>query len=373
MVSILTNNSVDEPFARIARWLGRGFEELGVPFDVVYLEGPEGVSGNGVRTVRLGKRRSRSSILPITRYLREARPSYALVTPGHLSPFAIAAGRLAKVPVIPWEATILHFDLPTRGWTARALYYVQRLGYPGAPMVAAVSKDVETHFLERSFRQKPFYVLPNPVDPQELRALAGEGHRDEVFRFCALGKLRPQKGYDTMLRAFGRAKDALPPKWELIVMGEGELREELTAIAEEEGLAGHVRFEGYVENPYATLASADVFVHSARWEGCPVAVLEAVALGMPIVATDCPGGTRDILANGSGVLVPMDDPSALADALVTLAASDSLREELAVKARRQAEEFTPIRSAQRVLGLRDRIATHQYAPSDGGRGAQEPS
>jgi glycosyltransferase involved in cell wall biosynthesis len=355
VVSIITSNSVDQPFARLARWLGRGFHELDVRFDVVYLEGPEGISGDDVRMVRLGDLRARNSTRAIARYFRQARPAYALATPGHVSPFAILAGRLAKVPVIPWEATILHFDLPTGGWSVRALYCLQRLGYPGAPMIAAVSKDVETHFLERSFRRKPFYVVPNLVDPEELRALAGETNHGEAFRFCAVGRLTAQKGYDNMLRAFGMAKDRLPDPWELIVLGEGELRDELIAIADEEGLSDNVRFVGYVENPFALLASADVFVHSARWEGCPVAVLEAIALGLPAVATDCPGGTREILANGAGILVPMDDPQAFAEALVTTAGDESLREDLSAKARRQAEEFTPVRTAERVLRLRELV------------------
>jgi glycosyltransferase involved in cell wall biosynthesis len=355
VVSILTTNSVDQPFARLVRWLSRGFEELDVRFDVVYLEGPEGVVGNGVRTVRLGDRRARSSTLVLARYLRSARPAYALSTPGHVSPFAIAAGRLARVPVIPWEETILHFDLDTGGWATHALYYVQRLGYPGAPIVAAASEDVGTHFLERSLRRKPYYVLPNLVDPEELTALAGERHRNESFRFCAVGRLTRQKGYDIMLRAFGHARARLPNPWELLVLGEGELREELTAIAREQRISDNVRFVGYVDNPFSVLASADVFVHSARWEGCPVAVLEAIALGMPTVATDCPGGTRDILANGSGLLVPMDDPAELAEALVATATDESLRENLAARARQRAEEFKPVRAAERVLRLRDLV------------------
>jgi glycosyltransferase involved in cell wall biosynthesis len=355
VVSILTTNSVDQPFARLARWLGKGFHELDVRFDVVYLEGPAGITGEDVRTVRLGNLRARNSTRAIARYLRQERPTYVLATPGHVAPFAILAGRLTKVPVIPWEATILHFDLPTAGWSARALYYVQRLGYPGAPMIAAVSKDVETHFLDRSFRKKPFYVVPNLVDADELRALAGETNHGEVFRFVAVGRLTGQKGYDNMLRAFGLAKDRLPDPWELIVLGEGELRDELVALADEEGLGDNVRFPGFVDNPFALLASADVFVHSARWEGCPVAVLEAIALGLPAVATDCPGGTREILANGAGILVPMDDPRAFADAVVTTAGDEALRADLSAKARRQAEEFAPVRAAERVLRLRELV------------------
>jgi glycosyltransferase involved in cell wall biosynthesis len=352
---VITTNSTDQPFARLARWLAKGFHELDTRFDVVYLEGPAGITGDDVRTVRLGDIRARNSTRAIARYFRQEQPTFVLTTPAHVSPLAILAGRLTKVPVVPWEATILHFDLSGAGLSTRALYYLQRLGYPGAPAVAGVSKDVETHFLERSFRRKPFYVVPNLVDADELEKLAGERIPKEAFQFCAVGRLTAQKGYDNMLRAFGLAKDRLPTPWELIVLGEGELHDDLVGLAEREGIADNVRFLGYVDNPFSVLASSDVFVHSARWEGCPVAVLEAIALGMPSVATDCPGGTREILANEAGILVPMDDPHAFAEAVVRLATDESLRSELSKRARSQAEEFAPVRAAERVLRLRELV------------------
>ena len=356
MVSLLTPSSVDLPFSRLARWLGRGFDELDVRFDAVYLDGPKGTSGKTTRAVHLGERRSRASVPSLTRYLRQARPAFALVTPGQLSPFAILAGQLARVPVVPWEATILDFDRMNGTWAAHALYYIQRLGYPGAPMIAAVSQDVGTHFVARSFRKKPFDVVPNLVDAEEVRALAGtvESH-PEIFRFCALGRLTESKGYDNMLRAFSLAKDRLPDPWELVIVGGGDLHDELVALADEERLSANVRFVGYLDNPFEMVASSDVFVHSARWEGCPVAVLEAIALGLPSVATDCPGGTRDILANGAGLLVPTDDPRSLADALIRTAADDALRKDIAARARRQVDEFGPTRVAERVLQLRDTV------------------
>ena len=366
VVSLLTTSSVYQPFARLARWLGNGFEELGVRFDLCYLEAPEEVSNGGfVRTLRLGQRRSSRSIPTIAKYLRDSKPRLALATPGHLSPFAVVAGRLTGVPVVPWEQTILKFDLPTASWEAKVLYYIQRLGYPGAPAVATVSTDVAAHFQERSIRRQRCFDLPNFVDRNEVLELAGEGRGDNrVFRFCSLGRLSPQKGIDVMLRAFGRANDQLPRPWELVLIGTGELRDELRALAEAEGISSHVHFSGYVENPYQVLASAQVFVHSARWEGCPVAVLEAAALGLPTVATNSPGGTREILAEGAGILVPPDDPLAFAEALVAVANEEGLRKKLAVNASRRADAYAPVRIAERVLKLVEFVEERRHATSE---------
>jgi glycosyltransferase involved in cell wall biosynthesis len=324
-----------------------------VRYDVCYLEEPKESSGSSfVRTVRLGHRRSSRSLFTLARYLRDAKPRLALATPGHLSPFAVLAGRLAAVPVVPWEPTILKFYLPTAGWEVRILSYIQRLGYPGAPVVATVSKDVAVHFQERCIRPQRFYQLPNCVDKNEVTALAGERRSDDRrFRFCSVGTLTREKGVDVMLRAFGRANKDLPRTWELMLLGTGELRDELASLAEAEGISSHVHFRGYVENPYPILASAQVFVHSARWDGGPLAILEAAALGLPIVATNSPGGTREILTDEAGILVPPDDPDAFADALIVVASKKDLREELSLKAGQRADQYTPARIAERVLGL----------------------
>jgi glycosyltransferase involved in cell wall biosynthesis len=158
-----------------------------------------------------------------------------------------------------------------------------------------------------------------------------------------------------MLRAFGIARDSLPSPWELVILGTGELQEQLEALAASERISENVRFAGYVENPYPALATAHVFVHSARWEGFGVAILEAAALGLPIVATDCPGGPREILGGEAGILVPPEDPVALANALLAVAREKRLQHQLALKASRRADFYAPAHIARRVLELAERL------------------
>ena len=162
-------------------------------------------------------------------------------------------------------------------------------------------------------------VLPNPVDADRVRELARPlPSPGECFRFCSVGRLATQKGHDLLLRAFAIAAPQLG-EWECLVIGEGQRREELESLSEQLGLPSKVKFLGYETNPYPLIASADAFVHSARYEPFGVVLLEALALGCPVVAFACPGAPPDILANGEfGIAIPAENIREFADALVRI-------------------------------------------------------
>jgi glycosyltransferase involved in cell wall biosynthesis len=99
-------------------------------------------------------------------------------------------------------------------------------------------------------------------------------------------------------------------------VGDGKCRAELEKQATELGIGDVVRFTGFVENPYPYLAQADLFVHTSRWEGLGIVLVEALALGTPVVATDCPSGPSEVLDHGRlGHLVPVGDAEAIADCM----------------------------------------------------------
>jgi glycosyltransferase involved in cell wall biosynthesis len=144
-----------------------------------------------------------------------------------------------------------------------------------------------------------------------------------------VGRLEDAKDLPTLLRAFVEVRERLPTA-RLVVAGQGSRKDDLAALADELGIADSVRFPGYVDNAYGCMARADAFVLSSVHEGLPTVLLEALAVGTPIVSTDCPSGPREILVDGTyGPLVPVGDADALADAIVdTLAtppASGDLR------------------------------------------------
>jgi glycosyltransferase involved in cell wall biosynthesis len=107
-----------------------------------------------------------------------------------------------------------------------------------------------------------------------------------------------------------------PPGARLVIIGEGKERHRLAALAKQLGIAGRLDMAGFKANPFPYLARADLLVLSSRREGLPNALVEALALGISVVATDCSGGIRTLLRSGEvGCLVPVDDPRALANAM----------------------------------------------------------
>jgi glycosyltransferase involved in cell wall biosynthesis len=167
----------------------------------------------------------------------------------------------------------------------------------------------------------------------------------------AAGRLERQKDFPTLLRAFALLRAERPVR--LVVLGEGAWRERLAALAATLGVAADVDLPGFQPNPYPFLARTRVFALSSRWEGSPNVLTEAMALGTPVVATDCPSGPREILADGRyGPLVPMGDAPALAAALAR-----ALDEPLPSAVLKGAvRDYSAIESARRYLALLDRIA-----------------
>jgi glycosyltransferase involved in cell wall biosynthesis len=360
-VSFITWSSDSEPFGRIARWLAVGFEELGRSFDQVHLQEPAGISSRGsIRSVSLGRLRARASIPAIYRYLCTAKPRLALVAPGHISPFAVAAGRLAGIAVVPWEVTFMLLDLPERDPYLRVLPLLQRVTYRWAPLIAVVSQDVGTYCIGTfgGKRAKDIFELPNPVNPDEIRAAAADGATPTAdrVRFVAAGRLAHQKGFDVLVEAMALASSKILQPWELVILGDGPRRADLDRLIQLRGLADRIHMPGYSTNPYREIAAADVFVHPARWEGFGVVLTEAMCLGVPVITTDSRGGPRQIIDGGAaGLLVPPDDPAALAEGIVRLASDSSLRIQLREKGLERVEVYGPAAVASRLLVLADRV------------------
>jgi glycosyltransferase involved in cell wall biosynthesis len=137
----------------------------------------------------------------------------------------------------------------------------------------------------------------------------------------------------------------------LIILGEGEERRRLEAMIDAMGLAGDVDLRGFVENPYAYMSRADAFVLSSRWEGLPTVLIEALACGCPVVATDCPSGPREILQGGEyGALVPVGDAAALCDAMARVLKTSPSKEALREHAMRYSVDEA-VRQYIELLGL----------------------
>ncbi len=163
-------------------------------------------------------------------------------------------------------------------------------------------------------------IAPNPVVTPELYRLADEPVDHPWFApgqppvILGVGRLEPQKDFPTLLRAFALVHAERACR--LVILGEGAQRRELQALAGELGVGADLDMPGFVHNPYAFMRSARLFAFASRWEGFGNALVEALAVGTPVVSTDCPDGPSEILDGGRfGPLVAVGDPAALAGAM----------------------------------------------------------
>lgn len=194
------------------------------------------------------------------------------------------------------------------------------------------------------------HVVHNPVVTENMMALSKESVAhpwlaDKEFPvIVGVGRLEPQKDFATLIRALGHLR--AQRRCRLLILGEGSERAGLQALAAELGLSDCVDMPGFVANPYAYVARSDVFVLSSRWEGFGNVIVEAMALGVPVVSTDCPAGPREILDGGRlGRLVPIGDSVAMAEAIGGTLAQESNREQLVG----EAMKYTPKACANAYL------------------------
>lgn len=178
------------------------------------------------------------------------------------------------------------------------------------------------------FRNCKIEVIPNPVvlPPSFEEATHSQSTETTVV---AIGRLDRYKGFDILINAFSQCVTDRP-EWRLVILGEGPERKELERLLHERDLVGRVELPGRVQDVFPILSKAALFVLSSRYEGFPNALIEAMACGLPVIATDCPSGPAEIITNGvDGVLVPIEDVHAMAEAMGRLMDSNELRAHLA--------------------------------------------
>lgn len=276
-------------------------------------------------------------------FLRRERPDAVFAGPE----FANLLMAVALLAAAPFSSARLTAFFPS--YHAAAALRSAGLGSRIAPALTglvarratraiAVSGGVGRDLVARGFRDEQIAVIHNPLPPsrpaesgpQTWRAnLAAMGDGPVIV---TLGRLVPVKDHQTLLKAFSLLDPAKGHR--LVIFGEGPLRENLITQAAELGISDRTLFPGYVNDPAACYASADLFVLSSTSEGFGNVLIEAMAAGLPVVSTDAPYGPREILDDGRlGALVPVGDAPALARAIAeTLAKppqSDDLRKRAA--------------------------------------------
>lgn len=252
------------------------------------------------------------------------RPDVVVSLLTNVNVAGILATRGLDIPVVVSER--IH-PLATP-WGRRVL---RRLTYPMADVVVVQTEEA-ARAIRRLVGRAPVAVLPNPL-PAELQARDPRGRCNPAsrHRLVGMGRLERQKGFDLLIRIFYRLAQEFPD-WDLWIWGEGSQRRALEAQVVKLGLEPRVFLPGWTSEPWDELERADVFVLPSRWEGFPNALLEAMALGVPCVAYDCPAGPREITRGGQdAMLVPAEDELAMEDALRTLMTNEALRTDLGAR------------------------------------------
>ncbi|MCI0511147.1 glycosyltransferase involved in cell wall biosynthesis [Chromohalobacter marismortui] len=309
---------------RVMVTLANGFAARGVPVDLVVVaakgEYLADVSSR-VRLVELGATRVLFSLPALVRYLRRERPHALLSALNHANIIALWARKLSgtKIRLVVSERNTLSHDLSSDRFE-RVVPWLMRLSYPAADAIVAVSSGVADDLAQTvCLPRERIDVVYNPINTR-LAALCQAPLRHPWLKagqppvIVAAGRLTVQKDFATLIDAFAEVRRTHRAR--LVILGEGELRADLEARIDALGISDDVALPGFVDNPYPWMRQASLFVLSSAWEGFCNVLAEAMACGTPVVSTDCPSGSAEILEDGKwGRLVPVGDAPALARAI----------------------------------------------------------
>lgn len=288
----------------------------------------------GVRLVSLRAGRVLTSLPRLVRYLRKERPRALFSAMDHANLIAICASKIAftSTPVVvSVHNTPSYARMRARSWLARYSHLWSRVLYRHARKVVAVSQGVAEDLIRTTgLHSGQVQVIYNPVITPEMYALSEQELNHPWFQpgeppvILGAGRLVPEKDFTTLIRAFALIRKSQQAR--LVILGDGPERRNIETLVNELGLTDDVQLPGFVENPYQYMKRSSVFALSSVTEGLPTVLVEALALGVPVVSTDCPSGPREILGNGVfGKLVPVGDFAALASAIRETLNCKSLR------------------------------------------------
>jgi glycosyltransferase involved in cell wall biosynthesis len=343
---------------RVAINLAKGFIGRGVATDLVAVSSRGELSGQippGVRLVDLAASRVILGLPALVAYLRRERPAAVITFMDHANIVALWARRLSGVStrvICTVHNTLTKATRNSSTIRSRVLPVFLRAFYPSAVEVVAVSHGVARALSETTgFPLSKIRVIYIPVITADLTRAAAHAPGHPWFAdggppvVLGVGRLTRQKDFESLVRAFAQVRQHRPAR--LLILGEGEERSALEALVRELGLESDVALPGFQAGAQACMTRAAVFVLSSAWEGLPTVLIEALAAGTTVVATDCPSGPREILRGGElGSLVPPGDVEALARGILAALGGTARRVPLT-----ELREFTQEFAAEAYLCL----------------------
>lgn len=334
-------------------------QQLEDAVSVVRLESLDSIDGLVHRALTPHVSNAVLSLPSYVGYLRKCCPD--LLVSMQTSPFAVLGAILAHTET---AVAVRESNTPSAA-TSNSAHVVgrlaplaKRLTYPRADHVLAVSRDAADDIAEYiGMPHDEITVIYNPTYNDTIVDSARESVEhpwfdDDVPIVTSVGRFSDQKDFETLLRAFAHVRKLREVR--LVLVGDGTNRDRLETLATALGIKGNVAFVGYQKNPYKFMAGADLFVLSSYYEGLPNVLIEALGVGTPAIATDCPSGPREILLDGDGGdLVPVGDVDAMANAIKLYLDNPTYARNRLDTARGELDRFTPKRAAQKYLHLAD--------------------
>jgi GalNAc-alpha-(1->4)-GalNAc-alpha-(1->3)-diNAcBac-PP-undecaprenol alpha-1,4-N-acetyl-D-galactosaminyltransferase len=274
----------------------------------------------------------------LRRAIIASKPDVAIGFMNSVSVYTILACLRSNIPVIVSEHMYPGTNDANKIWQL-----IMKLTYRYADLVTVLTQNALPFYPAKAGYRA--IVMPNPVVAPEPSV--PEPQLSRASSLIAIGRLHPQKGFDLLLKAFHKIH-AKYPDWQLTILGEGAMRAELEQLRSQLKLVDRVHLPGLVSNVPTYLDRADLFVMPSRFEGFPMALCEAMAYGLPVLAADCLSGPRDIIEDGvNGVLIKTEDIDALAAGLDQLMSDPAKRQQLAKNAPSILDRF----GVERVMDL----------------------
>jgi len=346
----------------------QGLHECGIPdLSVVYLQDQPGAQASipaAVKRVPLGVSRSRQAILPLRNYLKAHSPDLLITLAAFINLPAILAWRLAGVKtqlMVSQHSTMsykAYVECKDNFWMRNYPRMAKRL-YPWANAVHANSPEVMNDLIQvirLPMSSDRIFWTPNPVNAAYILDQSQQAPDHPWLRqkdkpvILSVGRLAHQKNFPLLLRAFARVRRSLDAR--LIILGEdGPARSQLETLIQEQQLEADVSLAGFSANPWSYMAAADVFVLPSQEEPFGLVLVEAMACGLPVIATNAIGGGPRLILEDSqyGLLLPPDDVDAMAAAILKVLSAPEVHQHLSTVGRHRAQDYNPKAIAQQWL------------------------
>lgn len=321
-----------------------------------YEGGLQSLVPSGVRLIVLGTTRLSHGIFALTQHIRRTQPAALYSTITNANVIAAIAGQLSgsRTRIVVRQSNV-PISEPKSTWRRKVTAKLLPSAYRLAHGIIAVSEGVASELatLEPRLVER-IRVIPTPVISDEVLAQGSEPAPHAWFDdgsvpvVLTAARLEPHKGLHTLLKAFALLRQRQNVR--LVIIGEGSERSSLESAVQALNLKEDVSMPGFQQNPFCYMSRASVFVLASEFEGLPNVLIQAMAFGTPVVATDCKSGPSEILLGGRlGRLVPVGDVAALA--LAIEAALETPRQDATAAATR--ERYGAARAAGEYLALAD--------------------